>query len=284
MSSHKKILYKRGKVFFATLLLTTAIGCSLGDPIGGVSQQTLSRPLSLSDPNFRTCVFDPGYSIVHFPMHHFPSDGHYTQEDYELVARSQFQLFHTILNYNRSQWDISLFEESVITDTYNEDYLRSLQSGQRNGDQYTRIDGRSFQIAERLQTANNLFQNGIPGYYEHLTPPQKQFLFDMGASFTLYLIGEIPRIHKVISYNQFQVAKNNLRDITGQMRVAGNSYWIFDFREEELRKEVLSFYRQYYHPRKIFFIAYGTAHSFVEEFAGLPFQSGHELCLMWEKK
>ena len=280
----KSYFYNRIKFFCIALLTITMTGCSIGDSIGGAYQQMLSQPLSLTDPNLRTCVFDPNYAIVHFPMYHFPHNGHYTLDDYERVARSQFQLFHTLLDYNRSHWDISLFEESFITDTYNEAYFRSLHSGQNTADAYKRIDGKVFNTGELLRKAEFLFQNGLPRYYEHLSPAQKDFLFNLGAGFTLYLLGEIPRIHKVISYSQFQLAKANLRDITGQIRTEGNHYWVFDFREQELQKEVINFYIRNYHPRKIIFIAYGAGHNFSDEFAGRPFQSGHEICLGWVTK
>ena len=163
------------------LLTTAVIGCSVGGDISGVYQQLLSQPLSLNDPDFKTCVFDPNYSIVHFPMYHFPPTGHYNQKDFERVAHSQFQLFHTLVDYNRSHWDLSIFDESVIQDVYNPTYFQALSSGQRPGDYFTRIDGKRFYLQERLQTANRLFGQGLPRYYEHLSHSQKNFSFWHGS-------------------------------------------------------------------------------------------------------
>ena len=99
----------------------------------------------------------------------------------------------------------------------------------------------------------------------------------------MYLLGQIPKIHKVSSDGQFQLVKSQVMS-PGGAQIEGNEYWIFNFRERELQKEVLSFYMRNYHPRKLIFIAYGASHDFSDEFAGRPFQSGREICLGWYKE
>ena len=253
----------------------------MGTYMEGTLYQLTSQPLSLNYPELKTCIFDPQYRIVHFPMYHFPSSGHYTAQTYEDVAQSQFQLLHTIISYNRSPGQLSVFDESIITDHYNKSYFQSLSSEKSSLGIYTRIDGQTFYIKERLETARQLFFNGFPKYYEYLSKPQKDFLFNMGASLTLFLLKQIPQIHKVISSESFSLVKANLLDANGMLQLEGNHYWLFDFRESELRKEVLHFFERNNHPQSIILIAYGAKHNFSDEFSGFPFQSGHNFCLNW---
>ena len=282
------------------LFALTLTSCTIGSYPGGTFQKLTSQALSLNDPNFRTCVFDPPYSIVHFPMYHFPSKGHYTSQVYEKVVHSQFQLFHTIIDYNRSPWDLSIFDENFTTDTYNPAYfysltvdaealmtintcnpapIQSLMADEKTPDKYKykRIDNVTFDLRKLRNQAECLFRSGLPRYYELLNSYQKNFFFNIGASFTLYLLGEIPKIHKVISPNRFLLAKEALSDSSGQLNLQGDPYWIYTFREEELKKEVLKFYN----PQKILFIAYGASHDFLKQFKNYPFQSGHKFCLGW---
>ena len=147
---------------FVLALLFSFSACNVGSG-SGFQQEVASRPLSLSDPNLRTCVFDPGYSIVHFPMWHSPPQGGLpSNENYERVVKSQFQLLHTLLDYNRSYTRLAVFEESVITDLYNENYMARVKQGAVPEDTFTRIDGTQFFIANEAVRARNLFQNGFP--------------------------------------------------------------------------------------------------------------------------
>ena len=260
---------------FILFLILGLVNCQIGSGPAGVFQLR-SRFLSLNNPELRTCIFDPYYSIVHFPMYHFPAEGNYSSQDKELTVHSQFQLLHTIIDYKRSGRAFFVFEEQAITD-YTPAYYQNLLSGQIRGE-YTRMDGQIFHLNERIQTAKNLFRNGFPNYYEYLSPQQKDYLFNMGASFTLYFLGEIPQIHKVISREKFKLAEANLRDSSGRIRK--NNYWIYNFRELELRNEVLNF-RRNHGSQGIIFIAYGASHNLYDEFAGFPFQSSHNFCLNW---
>lgn len=267
--------------FFLTALFIIMTGCSFGG-IGGAYQQLRSRPLSQTDPNLRTCVFNPSYSIVHFPMHHFPtSGGHIPLEDKERVTRSQFQLFHTVVDYKRFQWDVAFFDEFTTIDDYNENFFRILHTEQGEFEGYRRIDGTKVYLQKKLQEAKFLFQAGMPPYYELLIPAQKEFLFNIGAGFTLYLLGEIPRIHKSISPGGWAQVKANTQSASGHFYLEGNRYWTHTFREQELQKEVLNFFHRFYRPGILILIAYGASHDFSDEFAGRPFQSGNNICLQW---
>ena len=254
--------------------------CAINPYQQGTLYQLSSRVLSLHQQEFRTCIFDPHYSIVHFPMFHVPPTGQWTDQIYEDVARSQFQLLHTIIDYNRSSREISVFDEHIASDGYNEDYFQALKQGLAGRDTYTRIDGRSFFLEERLRLAQHLFGSGIQGYYEHLSTAQKDFIFQMGASFSLYFLKEIPSIHKTISQQKMELVKANLQNQNTSSQLT-NNYWIFTFRELELKKEVLSFLQKHPQNRKIIFIAYGANHDFSDEFTGYSFQSGHSFCLNW---
>ena len=266
-------------------LLFIFTNCAIGPSSyqQGTLYQLSSRALSLSQPELRTCIFDPHYLIVHFPMFHVPPTGQWTEPTYEKVAQSQFQLLHTIIDYSRSHRRISIFDEHVSTDAYDENYFQSLSRGLASRDTYTRLDNRVFNLEERLKSAQHLFGNGIPGYYEHLSMPQKDFLFQTGASFSLYFLKEIPRLYKTIALQKLKLVEANLRDQNNQLQLEGRDYWVFTFRELELKREVLSFLQKNHQSQRIIFIAYGANHDFSDEFIGYPFQSGHSFCLNWLK-
>ena len=267
-----------------SFLFVTA--CTRGLP-EGYTQRTIARNLTLmsNKPYFKTCVFDPGYSIVHFPMYHRPPNSRnisLNDSNYELVIQSQFQLLHTLLDYNRSLGgSLAVFDEYIANDSYNQNYYNSLISGRAQQDIFTHLDGTSFFLTERLRTAQALFGNGFPAYYEHLTVQQKAFLWDVGASLTLYLLGELPRLYKVISTENMEWVKTQLNNDFSQASITQNNHLTFEFREQELQKEVNQFYRTHYNYTGIVFIAYGSSHDFSNEFYGYPFQSGHSFCLNW---
>ena len=270
-------------ILFTTFLFSACHNNYSNTNTARITYKITSRALSLKNQHFRSCVFDDIYPIVHFPMHHTPTDGQYTQKTFELVAHSQFQLLHTILDYNRSSWDLAVFDEHFFTNVYNEVFFKALlnRNPQAWNSIYTRLDGRDFQLGERLSTAKALFTS-FPGYYEYLSIPQKQFLFDMGASFTLYLLGELPKIYPVISKQNFNLVKSQLiRNGQFNFQDQGARYWIYTFREDELKKQVLNFFQRNYQARKKILIAYGTNHDFSDNFSGYPFQSGHSFCLPW---
>ena len=269
-------------VLFISLLLNL-VACSVGGGVG--FQQTVSsRVLSLNDPNFRTCVFDPGYSIVHFPMAHVPPQaGAVTTEDYEIVVKSQFQLLHTLLDYNKSHKRLVVFEESVVTDLFNESYIQQLKQNLANQDVFTRLDGMRFFIANERKRALLLFQTGFPAFYEHLNTEQKRFLWNMGASLTLYLLEEIPKIYQVIDSNDFEHVKAQLGGNYSNTNVAEQNYWVHTYRDQKLQLKVHNFLA--YNPswKGMVFIAYGRDHDFTDDFQGYPFQSGHSFCLGWDQ-
>ncbi|MCZ0933144.1 MAG: hypothetical protein OXJ52_08340, partial [Oligoflexia bacterium] len=270
--------YKYFGLFLCAFFFT---GCALGVNQTGVFQQVLSRSLSLNEPELRTCVFDPYYSVVHFPMYHDPPVKNYSTQTYELVVKSQFQLLHTLIDYHRSARPLAVFDERITSDSYNLSYVQAIERGLAESDTYTRFNGTVFYFAERYKTANRLFGQGFPSYYEYLNELQKKFLFNTGASLTLYLLKEIPQIHKVISPRKLKLFRANLvGDITNSdsLKLSENYYWVFTFRDMELRREVDTFYQRNssYRYNGLVFIAYGANHDFSDDFAGLPFQSGHD--------
>ena len=97
-------------------LFGSLLNCSIGSSGGGGVYRLGARPLSHYNGHLVTCVFEPNYPIVHFPMwHHPPSQRHYTAQEYETVSMSQFQLLHTILDYNRSPIDLLVFDEGAVS-------------------------------------------------------------------------------------------------------------------------------------------------------------------------
>ena len=285
-----KTLKKIGGLLFFSLLLLSALltltNCAVGSYPSGTLYQLSSQPLSQSDTSFRTCVFDPSFSIVHFPMWHFPcKKGHISVQRYERITRSQFQLLHTILDYNLSPRPLAVFDERFTEDTYNELYFQNLSAGLLSSPTHRRCDNHVFQMNAQLRIVQQRFPNGVvPRYYEHLSPPQKDFLFNLGGPFTLYLLGRIPRLHKVISPESFLLVTSRVYTPTGQIRLEGNEDIVYGFRENELKKEVLQLFHSNYNPQRLIFIAYGVHHDFSDEFRGYPFQSGKAFCLNWENQ
>jgi len=250
---------------------------------GPMARPLVSQPLSLYHADLRTCVFDPQYSIVHFPMLHIPpKKGQYDSQTYTAVVLSQFQLLHTILDYHRSnQWQLALFDEGVTSDNFNSESLQIISIGAGSAS-YTLLTGETFNWTERIQTAKLLFARSIPRYYEQLSTAQKNFLFYTGASLTLYFLSKIPKVHKVISERHYLLARQNIKNPDGSLKIKNNDYWVYTFREQELKKEVLFFRQRNYNPRQLIMIAYGSAHDFSDDFSGYPFQSGHKKCLAWQ--
>jgi len=266
-------------VCFSLLILT---GCDIG--IGdGLQQQVASRPLSLNDPLLRTCVFDPGHSIVHFPMYHIPpQSGVVSNEDFERVVKSQFQLLHTLLDYNRSYQKPALFEETVISDGFDKSYINKMKRNLVERDTLRRLDGTQLFVANERRRAFQLFQGGFPAFYEQMNADQKRFLWDLGASWTLYFLEEIPRLYRVIDSNQFNFVRTQLGGNFSGASIQQNAYWIYSYREQRLREQVEIFRSQNPGWTGLIFIAYGKNHDFSDDFAGYPFQSGHSFCLGWD--
>ena len=281
----KLSFYKRDiqVLIFIFLSAYFFVGCALGVSTPGAFQQIYSRSLSFNEPELRTCIFDPYYSVVHFPMYHDPPTTNYSSETYELVAKSQFQLLHTIIDYHRSGKPLAVFDEHITSDSYNANYIQTIERGAAKTDTYSKFNGSVYRFEERYKTAQYLFGRGFPSHYEYLTVPQKKFLFDTGASLTLYLLKEIPQIHKVISSEKLKLAKSNLIESSVDFLNSNeNYYWIFTFRELELKREVDRFYQRNPLYNGLVFIAYGAKHDLSDDFIGVSFQSGSDFCLKWD--
>ena len=266
-------------VFF--LVFFFLLSCNVR-PRAGFQQEVASRPLS-NDSLLRTCAFDPGYQIVHFPMWHRPPENSENTpiESFERVVRSQFQLLHTLLDYNRSYTPLAVFEESITQDSYNENYITRLKQGAGDGDFFTALDGTIYYFAQERRRAITLFQGGFPAFYEQMNTQQKQLLFDLGASKVLYFLEEIPRLYSVISPNDFDLLKAQMGGNLSVANIESNRYWIYTFREQRLRDKILSFRQLNPDWNGLIFITYGANHDFADDFLGLPFQSGHAFCLNW---
>ena len=270
-------------LFNLFLILFTLSSCNI-DSSAGFQQEVSSRVLSLRDPSLRTCVFDPGHLVVHFPMYHVPSEvRNVSNEDFERVVKSQFQLLHTLLDYNRSYIRLAVFEESIITDLFTADYINQMKQNLVPSDTFTRLDGTQFFISSERRRAVQLFQGGFPAFYEQMNSEQKQLLWKLGASKTLYLLEEIPRLHSVIASNEFELVRSQLGGDFSGANIQQNFQWVFTFREQKLRDRVLLFLNQNPSWNGLVFIAYGRDHDFSDDFAGYLFQSGHSFCLAWDR-
>lgn len=231
-----------------------------------VSGTLNEKPLSLSNHYLKTCAFDPKARIVHFPMLHYPPSGKRNASIKERVAKSQFQLLHTILAYAPN---IIVFEERML-ETLDPNFLQSLRRGQVRIT-YTDNSGNSLNIQSLFNQGRNLFQRGIPPHYENLSEAQKSYLALTGGSLTAYFLSHIPIVHKVGSMSDYQ----------NKQRQHGNSMsFIVDYREELLKKQVLSFLNNNPSFQGIALIAYGNGHDFSNEFQGYPFQAGIH-CMQW---
>ena len=257
-------------------------------PSTGVRPQPLPpshlplKVLSLYDSSFTTCNHHPQTKIFHFPMYHFPTDGRSTKASFEIVVRSQFKLLHTILN---NYGNVVIFEEQVAHDHYNSETIK--RSGTLS---FTRLDNQRFFWSERIQLARRIFRT-VPLYYEHLTNEQKQYLYNTGGVLTLFFMGHVDHVYKTITSNDFDKALHNLIALSrsyknglselislpaGQNRQS--DYWLYDYRENKLKLEVLKFYQQNPNYRGLILIAYGANHDFSDDFAGFSFATGNH-CL-----
>lgn len=243
----------------------------------------LAIPLSRADQAFVTCPFKPETRIAHFPMYHFPPSGQYNDLLKEKVIKSQFQLLHTILMYHPH---IAIFDERITTNDYGPETFRRLQNQGKSGTNYTRHDGRIFNLQERFNTAQNLFHTGVPQYYELLGELQKDYLFNTGGPLTLYFLGYIPRLHKVIDYRDLRIVMDQITSKGGVakfFKASSNQrdYYVYDFREEKLFFQVTEFFNLNPSFRGLTLISYGALHDLKDDFQGYLFEEGSS-CLDWD--
>ncbi len=256
----------------------TLTACQIGYVPIDLHHQIQSQNISLYNAELKNCTFHPQSRIVHFPMYHYPVSGNYDEIVFDQTSKSQFQLLRTILAYAPN---ISVFDESVTSDNFDQYFIDSLKRGHSKGT-FSTLSGEKFHYSEMYKQAYTLFGNGIPMYYEHLSQEQKAYLFQFGASYTLFFLELIPEVHKVISTQDFNLVKANVRDpTTGQINDEdpNNAYWILHFREQKLREEVLKLYLNT-SSNNLILIAYGANHNFSDDFLGYPFEAG-TFCLNW---
>ena len=288
------------RAIYLSILLAFTVSCQgpssshIQAPSFGNQLSAHSLPLSFTNTYLKPCKFDLGTDIGHFPMFHYPAsketDPVKSKRAFEIVTRSQFQLLHTILFYKNN---VAVFDETINSDTYNEHTLTELREG-KNKTQVTFIDYTTYDLQERYNTTISLFYTGVPQYYEHLTPQQKDLLFKMGGALVAYFMGHIPNIHKVIHQDDFQVAREKLHALS--QRYGGLSkllevtkgqdsvrdYWLFKYREEKLQKEVVNFHQHRASFKGLILISYGADHDFSDDFGGYSFETGSH-CNSWKE-
>lgn len=290
-----KSVFCRFFLFFSVLFL---LNCSAptqqsilaGGPAGISPSITGSRPtlhkeisLSLTDPALTTCAFKPETRIAHFPMYHFPPSGRYKDSLREKVIKSQFQLLRTILMYHPH---IAVFDERITVNDYSPKTFNSLQNQGRRGTNYTRHDGKIFNLQERFDTARNLFHTGIPQYYEHLGELQKDYLFNTGAPLTLYFLGYIPQLHKVIDHKDLQIVMDQIENKGGvenffKVRANQRDYYVYDFREQKLFFQVTEFFNVNPSFNGLALVSFGALHKLQDDFEGYLFEKSKS-CLNWD--
>ena len=247
-------------------------------------------PISLNKPELKVCKFKQGVQIAHFPMIHRPSVKLSNAQNhiFEQVTYSQFQLLHTILFYKNN---LALFDETVTNDEYNRATFSQLVS-HLDTTEITFVDGTTYYLQERYDTATSLFQQSVPQYYEHLSPAQKHFIFSAGGALTAYLLGQITNIYKIIPFNDFknvQAQLNLLAQSYGglkqllDLKIGMNStrdYWLYTYRENKAQREIVNFLTHKPGFTGLILLAYGAKHDFSDDFAGFSFETGNH-CNSW---
>ena len=292
----RRMSCQRNKLILTTLLITTA--CSrpmniIPRTVGRVGPER-ALPLSISNPELRSCKYPEGTRIAHFPMFHYPPTGfNGNREMFERVSASQFQLLHTILSYKPQ---VAVFSESVFLNHYNTRTFSYLKQG-LDRTTFSLFDGTRFELPERYRTAGGLFpaNRGVPQFYEHLTQSQKEFLSFTGGARTAWLLGQIPHIYKSATEQDRAAVRSNLNRIsntkyngslqqlldTPEGTDQERDYWLLHYRESRLMEEVNQFFRQNPSFRGLVLIAYGAFHNLNNEFP-TSFSDG-SFCLSWDR-
>ena len=116
------------------------------------------------------------------------------------------------------------------------------------------------------------FFPSIPDVFEDLSIAQKAFLYRYGAGFTLYLLGKIDTLYKVINNKDQEIFQDNFEK-TLHMKHEKNRPWVFNFREQKLKEEVSRFLTKPGFLGKIVII-YGAGHDFSYIFGDYEFEIG----------
>ena len=176
------------------------------------------------------------------------------------VLESQFRILNKIGDYMIKGKEIVFFNEERTASNFVPD--------DRN--RYKGFTG----------AARSFFSEGIPRNLENFSHEQKDFLYRVGAVNTLYFLGAINVIFKVISQRDIDLVEINRRGLLTQRLlkvVKGEDYFIHNFRERKLKEEVdmfLSAYKERYgrdYGGEVI-IVYGGAHDLSQEFKNCSFQ------------
>lgn len=252
--------------------------------IPAIAQQ--NTPLSLSDPELKSCQYPEHTRIGYFPMFYevrlSPVDRRY-YTSFELVSKSQFQLLHTIITYTPH---IAVFSQGILTNHYNTQTYSQLKQGI---DKTTilmenmpfQADDTTFPLQERYNTAWELFPEKIPSYYEHLSQTQKEFLVYTGGALTAWLLGQIPHIYKTASKQDIVAiaAKWDQIAIHDPENYQGIRLQILQDRATKLKEEVNKFYDQNPDFSGLALIAFDVDDKLYIEFPEV-FNDG-SFCLKW---
>ena len=241
--------------------------------IPAIAQQSI--PLSLLNPDLKSCQYPEHTRIGHFPMFFYPATGFSgDQKLFELVSTSQFQLLHTIIAYKPY---IAVFSQSVLTDHYNTQTYSQLRQ-ETDKTTILRPDGTLFHLQERYDTAWELFSGKVPQCYEHLTHTQKEFLAYTGGDLTAWLLGQIPHIYKTASEPDInaitakwnQVTQARYGDGSPQLNPENRNQDIYlqllQNRATKLKTETDKFYDKNPHFSGLVLIAFGAIHKLHNEF------------------
>ena len=254
--------------------------------IPAIAQQSI--PLSLLNPELKSCQYPEHARIGHFPMFFYPATGFFgDQKLFELVSTSQFQLLHTIIAYKPH---IAVFSQGILTDRYNAQTYSLLRQG-TDKTTISRPTGATFHLQERYDTAWELFPEKVPQNYEHLTQAQKEFLASAGGALTAWFLGQIPHIYKTASeqdigaitakWNQIAQARYGSSSSQSDLENRNQDTYLqlLQDRATKLKEEVDKFYDQNPHFSGLVLIAFGASHKLHKEFP-TGFSDG-SFCLKW---
>ena len=216
----------------------------------------MSQSISHTAPQIKTMIPQEDTKIFYLPQAHGLDE-----EDPRnpLVRLSQFQIARSILSYINSGLKFVIFYEGIKG--------TSLWEGLKNND---------FISQTKIEEIKNAFPDGIPLVYEDLTEKQKILLFEWGAIYILYSLGELNNIYPVISDEDYSLFSKN-RSVFSRLYWTNNDYWTHEFRELKLKEEVNIFLKENPNYDGKIIIVYGAGHKLEKTFQNYSFERGFSL-------
>lgn len=196
------------------------------------------------------CVFNSSNPVVHLPQEHWVPDYHDDQDTIDRVARSQFEIAHSILKDKRAVFYESLYADLTIEDV-------------TTGPSPTMTDA-----------AIMIFPEGLPNDFAKLNPLQREFLAKEGGAKMLLYLGKVDRLRKVYQ-TQEQSDAIDQKISTQSKKYGGISNalkakdpvildLIFKQREAAAATEITSYLKA--NPGKKTTVIFGGLHDFSDEF------------------